>query len=106
MENKLYSKKIDSNNFQASNMKLEYSPKMIEDLKNFNMEKERGTTITNVEREQAIEKIAWNIFKRKLGVKFKRELTSEEKKKITDIPDYEYYREQAVKHYEKNKRHY
>lgn len=68
------------------------------------MEKERGITIVNVEREQEIEKIAWNIFTTKLGIRLKRELTPEEKKKITDTPAFKYYHEEAVKHYEKKQK--
>lgn len=65
------------------------------------MEKERGITIVNVEREAAIEDIAWKLFVNKLGLRFKKELSPEEKKRITDVPEFEYYREQAVKYYEK-----
>jgi len=65
------------------------------------MEKERGIIITNVESEEAIEKIAWTFFTHKLGLSFKRELSPEEKKKVTDTPAFEYYREEAIKIYEK-----
>ena len=65
------------------------------------MEKERGITITNVEREQAIENIAWEVFQRKTGLKFKDTFTSEDRKKVTEVEAYEYYREEATKIYEK-----
>jgi hypothetical protein len=101
MEEKLYSKKVGSNDFQASNMNLEYTPEMIDDLKNFNVEKERDI---NVDKEQVIENIAWDIFVTKLGLRFTRELTPEEKKNFTDKPTFDYYREQAIKHYEKKQK--
>jgi len=50
---------------------------------------------------QEVEEIAWVIFTSKLGLRFKRKLTPEEKKKITDTPDFDYYREEALKHYHK-----
>ena len=68
------------------------------------MEKERGITIVNVEREQEIEKIAWQVFQNKLRLKFKSELTPEQKKKITDVPEYDYYREKAIEIYEKKQK--
>jgi len=54
-----------------------------------------------VERNQEIEKIAWEVFLRCTGLSFRRELTPEEKKKISDVPDYENYREQASKIWKK-----
>ncbi len=68
------------------------------------MEKERGIIIVNVEREQEIEKIAWQVFQNTLKLKFRNELTLEQKKKITDTPEYEYYREKAIEIYEKKQR--
>lgn len=65
------------------------------------MKKEKTITITNVEREAAIEDVAWKFFVNKLGLRFKSELSLEEKKKITDAYEFEYYREQAIKYYEK-----
>jgi len=67
------------------------------------MEKERGITIVNVEREEAIEKIAWQVFVNNFGFGFKRELTPEEKKKILDA-DGSYYRDLATKIWEKKQR--
>ena len=52
-----------------------------------------------------IENLAWQIFLNKLGISFKRELTVEEKKGITDKESYQYYRDLAKKLYiEKQKR--
>ena len=51
-----------------------------------------------------IEKIAWQVFLNKTGFRFIRELTAEEKKSITDVESYAYYREQATKIYEKKQR--
>jgi len=62
------------------------------------MEKERGITITNVDE---VEAIAWQIFQTKLGLTFKSSFTLDDRKKITDKPEYEYYREEAKKIYEK-----
>jgi len=53
---------------------------------------------------EQIEKIAWQIFQNKLQFTFKRELTAEEKKGITDEESYEYYRQEATKLYEKKQR--
>ena len=39
-----------------------------------------------------IEKIAWQVFLTRTGLSFKRELTSDEKKQVTDVDSYEYYR--------------
>ena len=55
-------------------------------------------------KEKEIEKIAWQVFLNKTGFSFKRELTPEEKKKISDMEDYEYYREVAIKVYEKKQK--
>ena len=55
-------------------------------------------------KKQEIEDIAWQVFQRKLGLRFKRELTPEEKLGITDTPEYQYYREEAQKIWEKKQR--
>lgn len=47
-----------------------------------------------------IEKLAWQVFLDNLGLCFKRELTADEKKSITDNEDYQYYRDTAKKIYE------
>lgn len=62
------------------------------------MEKERGIIITNVDE---IENIAWQLFQSKLGLTFKSSFTLDDRKKITDKPEYEYYREEATKIYDK-----
>lgn len=49
------------------------------------------------QKKQEIENIAWEVFLRNTGLRFKRELTAEEKKKIGEVPDYAYYREEAEK---------
>jgi len=51
-----------------------------------------------------IEVIAWQVFLRNTGLRFKRKLTSEEIKSITEVDTYEYYRQEAVKIYEKKQR--
>jgi len=53
------------------------------------------------DKKQMIEDIAWRVFLNNTGLSFKRELTAEEKKSITEVDSYEYYREQAEKIYEK-----
>jgi hypothetical protein len=58
----------------------------------------------SIERKNAIEEIAWQVFLNRLGLSFKRELTDEEKKSITDDESYEYYRQEAEKIYEKKQR--
>ena len=55
-------------------------------------------------KNQVIEDIAWKVFLSKTGLRFKRELTSEEKKSITDVESFEYYRKKAVKIYEKKQK--
>jgi len=55
-------------------------------------------------RNQEIEAIAWQVFLNSTGLSFKRELTAEEKKTITDVESYKFYREKAVKIYEKKQR--
>lgn len=74
--------------------KINWTEEMIEDLKNvegFNPDK----------IYQEIEDIAWQIFQTKLGLTFKASFTAEDKKGITNKPEYEYYREEATKIYEK-----
>jgi hypothetical protein len=56
------------------------------------------------DKKVQIEKIAWQIFLNKLQLSFKRELTDEEKRSITDAESYAYFREQATKVYEKKQR--
>jgi hypothetical protein len=51
-----------------------------------------------------IKELAWQVFLRNTGLRFKRELTAEEKKKISDVPNYDYYREEAEKIWEKKQR--
>lgn len=55
-------------------------------------------------KKHEIEKIAWQIFLSRTGLSFIRELTPDEKKQITEVDSYEYYREQAEKLYEKRQR--
>lgn len=52
-------------------------------------------------KEKEIEKIAWQIFQDRLQLQFKKELTAEEKEKLTNNPAYNRYREEAKKIYEK-----
>jgi len=56
------------------------------------------------EREKEIEDLAWEIFQMKLGISFKRELTAEEKLSITEKTEYDFYREEATKVWEKKQR--
>lgn len=51
------------------------------------------------DRTIEIEKLAWQIFLDRLGLSLKRELTAEEKKGITDKPEYQEYRAAAEKQY-------
>jgi hypothetical protein len=60
--------------------------------------------IDKFNKMQEIEKIAWQVFLSNTGLRFKRELTLEEKKSITDVDNYAFYRDQAVKIYEKRQR--
>ena len=55
------------------------------------------------DKNKQIEKIAWQVFLNKTGFCF-RELTVDEKKSITDVKDYEYYRQEAAKIYEKKQK--
>ena len=55
-------------------------------------------------KKHEIEKIAWQIFLSRTGLHFKRELTPDEKKQITNVDSYAYYAEQAEKVYEKRQR--
>jgi len=59
-------------------------------------------TVKNIEQE--IEKIAWQIFQTSIGITFRRELTPDEKRQITETESYEYYREKAIKVYEKRQK--
>jgi len=56
------------------------------------------------DKKQIIEDIAWQVFVNKLGLTFKRELTPEEKLTISEKDDYNNYREQATKIYEKKQK--
>lgn len=71
---------------------------------NVEFEASRVINLGSIERKNAIEKIAWQVFLSRTGLSFKRELTPDEKKSITEVDSYEYYREQAVKIYEKRQR--
>lgn len=62
------------------------------------MEKERGITITNVDE---VEAIAWQVFQDKLQLTFKSDLSLRDKRDITEKPEYQYYREEATKIYNK-----
>ena len=55
-------------------------------------------------KRSEIEKIAWQIFLSRLGLSFKRELTDEEKKEVTEVESYAYYRQEAEKVYAKKQR--
>ena len=57
-----------------------------------------------MEKQKQIEDIAWQLFQMKLGLRFKRELTPDEKKSITEVDSYEYYRQEALKIYEKKQK--
>jgi len=54
--------------------------------------------------EEKIEDIAWEVFQQKTGLRFKKELTPEQKLSITSVEDYQYYRDEAAKIYEKRLR--
>jgi len=54
--------------------------------------------------EEKIEEIAWEVFLRKSGLTFRSELTPEQKSSITEAEAYQYYRDEAVKIYEKKLR--
>ena len=54
--------------------------------------------------EMNIEDIAWEVFQQRTGLRFKSELTAEEKLSITEVEDYQYYRDEAAKIYEKKLR--
>ena len=60
--------------------------------------------ITETKKMEEIEKIAWQEFQNILGITFKRELTPNEKKQITDKPEFDYYREVATEIYEKKQK--
>ena len=63
------------------------------------MEKKIGNDV-----KKEVEAIAWQIFLNNTGLRFKKELSAEEMKKITDVEAYEHYREQALKFYGKKQR--
>jgi len=48
-----------------------------------------------------IENLAWQVFQDRLGISFKRPLTDDEKKSITDKKDYQRYRDEATRLYMK-----
>ena len=54
--------------------------------------------------EVNIEDIAWEVFQQKTGLRFKKELTPEQKLSITSVEDYQYYRDEAAKICEKRLR--
>jgi len=60
--------------------------------------------IEKINKRNEIEKIAWQVFLSNTGLRFKRELTPEEKKSITEVDNYVFYRDQAEKIYEKRQR--
>jgi len=51
------------------------------------------------QKNQEIEILAFEIFQNDLGLSFKRNLTAEEKRKITEVPEYQQYRDNAIKEY-------
>jgi len=55
-------------------------------------------------KKQIIEDLAWQVFLRNTGLRFKRELTSDEMKTITEVDSYENYRQEAEKIYEKKQK--
>ena len=67
------------------------------------MEKERGITIVDEKQAQEIEDLAWQVFLMRTGLRFKQELTPEEKQQIADSDKayYSMYREEARRIYEK-----
>ena len=54
--------------------------------------------------EVNIEDIAWEVFQQKTGLRFRTELTPEQKLSITSVEDYQYYRDEAAKICEKRLR--
>jgi hypothetical protein len=52
------------------------------------------------QKNQEVERLAFEIFQRKLGLSFRKNLTPEEMGKITSIPEYQTYRDEALKVYE------
>lgn len=58
-----------------------------------------GTSLFPDKKNEEIEDLAWQIFKDRLGLSFKRELTPDEMKEITNVPDYQQYRDAAKKLY-------
>ena len=54
--------------------------------------------------DREIEDIAWQVFLNRLGLSFKRKLTFDEMLGITGKPEYQQYRDEAIKIYEKKQR--
>jgi len=52
-------------------------------------------------RKQELEDLAWQVFQDTTGISFRRELTAEEKKSVTDVPEYQQYRDKAKRLYAK-----
>jgi hypothetical protein len=52
-------------------------------------------------RSKEIENLAWQVFQNRTGLNFIRELTTEEKKSVTDVPSFQEYREEAERVYAK-----
>jgi hypothetical protein len=50
-------------------------------------------------KNQEIETLAWGLFQKELGIRFKRNLTADEMKEITDTPAYQVYRDKVLKVY-------
>jgi len=104
MEKKFDNRVGESIKFESSKkLKLTYTPEMIEDvnkLKGFDYEAYNAEMKKHI-NEHEIEKLAFQIFLSKTGIRLKRELSPEEMKTITEVKEYEYYREEARKVYEK-----
>ena len=64
---------------------------------NVKFESSKVINLGSTERKIEIEKIAWQLFLSNLQLSFRRELTPDEKKQITDVESYQIYREQAEK---------
>lgn len=60
--------------------------------------------LCDVLRDKMIEDIAFNLFQDKMQITFKRDLTPDEKKSITDNESFKYFLEEAEKYYEKRMR--
>lgn len=55
-------------------------------------------------KQQKIEDLAWELFQEILGLRFKNELSVEQKKKITDTEEYQQYLDRAKRVYEKREK--